>query len=154
MKLPPAATGSFSAVHRHFPVLRVTSKQSVMESNQSDPANSFFSDILKGNEWIISFANVVINREKDITAGVLSVLNFTRIVFGLENNSSLLSDIIGSLHAEETIEKSLAICHEWPDGLHIKVEEVYRIPLFERSLKRVSTKYSRPTSDWFTTVLK
>ncbi|KIJ14058.1 hypothetical protein PAXINDRAFT_13174, partial [Paxillus involutus ATCC 200175] len=95
-----------------------------------------------------------INREKDITAGVLSVLNFTRIVFGLENNSSLLSDIIGSLHAEETIEKSLAICHRWPDGLHIKVEEVYRIPLFERSLKRVSTKYSKPTPDWFTTVLE
>ncbi|KAF8838971.1 hypothetical protein BDN67DRAFT_970780 [Paxillus ammoniavirescens] len=130
------------------------SKQSVMESNQSDPANGFFSDILKGNERIVSFANVVMNHEKDITAGVLSVLNFARIVFGLEQSSSLLSDIIGSLHMEDTLEKSLAICHEWPDGLHVKIEEVYRIPLFERSLKRVSTKYSRPTPDWFTTVLE
>ncbi|KIJ14053.1 hypothetical protein PAXINDRAFT_13169 [Paxillus involutus ATCC 200175] len=123
------------------------STQSVMESNQSDPANWFFSDILKGNERIVSFANVVINREKDITTGVLSVLNFTRIVFGLEQNSSLISDVIGSLHTEDTIEKSLAICHEWPDGLHIKVEEAYRIPLFERSLKRVSTKRRKDDLD-------
>ncbi|KIJ09608.1 hypothetical protein PAXINDRAFT_172431 [Paxillus involutus ATCC 200175] len=130
------------------------SEQSVIESNQSDPANWFFSDILKGNERIVSFANVVINREKDTTAGVLAVLNFTRVVFGLEQSSPLLSAIIGSLHTENTIEKSLAICHEWPDNLHMKVEAVYRIPLFERSLKRVSTKYSKPTPDWFTTVLE
>ncbi|KAF8838973.1 hypothetical protein BDN67DRAFT_970782 [Paxillus ammoniavirescens] len=129
------------------------SKQSAMESNQSDPANGFFSDILKGNERIVSFANVVINREKDITAGVLAVLNFTRVVFALEQISSL-SAIVGSLHTEDMIEKSLAICHEWPDGLQIKLEEVYRVPLFERSLKRVSTKYSRPTPDWFATVLE
>ncbi|KIK79407.1 hypothetical protein PAXRUDRAFT_834120 [Paxillus rubicundulus Ve08.2h10] len=129
------------------------SKQSGMESNQSDSANLLFSDILKGNERIVSFANVVISREKDITAGVLSVLDFTRVAFGLEQSSSL-SDIIKSLQTEDTIEKSLAICYEWPDGLDIKLEEVYRVPLFERSLKRVSTKYSRPTPDWFTTVLE
>ncbi|KIK76925.1 hypothetical protein PAXRUDRAFT_835170 [Paxillus rubicundulus Ve08.2h10] len=124
-----------------------------MESDQLDPANLFFSDIIKGNERIISFTNVVINREKDITAGVLSVLNFTRVAFGLEQSSSL-SDTIKSLHTEDTVEKSLAICYDWPDGLQIKVEEVYRVPLFERSLKCVSTKHSRPTPDWFTTVLE
>ncbi|KIK73546.1 hypothetical protein PAXRUDRAFT_20736 [Paxillus rubicundulus Ve08.2h10] len=86
-----------------------------MESNQLDPANLFFSDIIKGNERIISFTNVVINRDKDITAGVLSVLNFTRVVFGLEQSPSL-SDIIKSLHTEDTIEKSLAICYDWPDA--------------------------------------
>ncbi|KAF8838980.1 hypothetical protein BDN67DRAFT_823371 [Paxillus ammoniavirescens] len=131
------------------------SKQPFMESNQSDPgANRLFSDILKGNERIVSFANAVINREKDITAGVLSALNFTRVAFGLEQSSSLLSTIIGSLHAEHTIEKSLAICHGWSDSLHMEVEDIYRVPLFERSLKRVSTKYGRSTPEWLTTVLK
>ncbi|KIK74109.1 hypothetical protein PAXRUDRAFT_792000, partial [Paxillus rubicundulus Ve08.2h10] len=125
-----------------------------MESNQSDPAKWFFSDILNGNERVVSFSNVVINREKDTTAGVLSALNFTRVAFDLEQSSPLLSAIIGSLHTENTIKKSLAICQGWSHGLHMEVEDIYRVPLFEKSLKRVSTKYGRSTPDWLTTMLE
>ncbi|KAF9220043.1 hypothetical protein BS17DRAFT_359651 [Gyrodon lividus] len=125
-----------------------------MESNQSDP-KWLPSDILQGNERIVSFANVVIDRERDITVGVLSALNFTRVAFGIERSSSPdFFNTIESLSTKKAIEESLSICHEWSDGFQLEVEDIYHVPLFERSLKSVSTKYGRPTPDWLTAVLQ
>ncbi|KAF9234662.1 hypothetical protein BU15DRAFT_52355, partial [Melanogaster broomeanus] len=112
------------------------------------------SDILQGNQRIVSFPNVVIGCEKGITAGVLSALNFARVAFAIEATTRVFSNIIGSLCTKKTIEKSLAICHDWSDGRQLEVEDVYQVPLFERSLKLASTKYGRPSRDWITPVLQ
>lgn len=46
------------------------------------------------------------------------------------------------------------ICREWPSGVHLEVEDVYHIPLFEVSLKLVSTDYDLPSPDHIARLLE
>lgn len=52
------------------------------------------------------------------------------------------------------IQNALAICREWPSGVHLEVEDVYHIPLFEVSLKLVSTDYDSPSHDHIARLLE
>ncbi|KAL4072321.1 hypothetical protein J3A83DRAFT_4092925, partial [Scleroderma citrinum] len=47
-----------------------------------------------------------------------------------------------------------AICRRWRDTLHLDFEDIYQVPMFERSLKQVSTKYGQPTVQHFRDTLQ
>ncbi|KAF8125317.1 hypothetical protein EV363DRAFT_1269943 [Boletus edulis] len=116
--------------------------------------HKFISDVLDGKARVLSFDNVVFGPGKDITPGVLSALNFARLAFAAEGSTPVLSQIISLLCSKKTVDTALAICREWPSGLHVEVEDVYHIPLFEMSLKPVSTDYVSPNLDRITSLLK
>lgn len=52
------------------------------------------------------------------------------------------------------MQNALSICREWPDGLHLEVEDVYRTPLFEASLKLMTTDYDSPSPDHIAKLLE
>ncbi|KAF8548674.1 hypothetical protein OG21DRAFT_1422667 [Imleria badia] len=107
----------------------------------------FISDILAGRARVLSFDNVTFGADKDITTSVLAALNFARLAFAAERSTPLLSQILALLYSKKMVDDALGICREWASGVHLEVEDVYRIPLFEASLKLISTDYDSPRPD-------
>ncbi|KAG9307908.1 hypothetical protein JVU11DRAFT_12952 [Chiua virens] len=116
------------------------------------------SDLLQGKVRVVSFNNVALGPDKGITADVLSALNFARLAFDATRGSEKgpdLSELIPSLCSMQMVENALAICHERGNtNFHFEVEEVYRTPLFERSLKSVSKDSSTLSLDYIVKLLK
>ncbi|KAH7904028.1 hypothetical protein BJ138DRAFT_1131141 [Hygrophoropsis aurantiaca] len=85
----------------------------------------------------------------------LAALNFVRIVFEQEQSHKGCAEKISrSITAKETIEEITSICAGWSSELHLEVEDICRVPLFDRTLKLVSAKYGRPGIDDFRSLLK
>ncbi|KAN0094327.1 hypothetical protein V8E55_002614 [Tylopilus felleus] len=116
--------------------------------------NTLISDILDGKTRVLSFDNVASGQNKDITAGVLSALNFARLAFAAERSTPLISRILTSLCSRKTVDDALAICRDWSSGVHLQVDDMYRIPIFEGSLKLASTDYDSPSPDRITRLLE
>ncbi|KAH0831405.1 hypothetical protein J3R83DRAFT_14074 [Lanmaoa asiatica] len=119
-------------------------------------SHKVISDILGGKACVVSFDNVALGPDQDDIACVLSALNFARLAFVVEGSTPVLSKIITLLCSGKIVEASttfftrnaLAICRECqPSGVHLEVEDVYHIPLFEASLKLLSTDYNSPDPD-------
>ncbi|KAI9457542.1 hypothetical protein HD554DRAFT_2029994 [Boletus coccyginus] len=117
--------------------------------------HKFISDILEGKARVISFDNVAFGPDKDTTAAVLSALNFARLAFAAEGSTPVLSKILALLCTGDMVDDAIAVCSEWPGGVtHLEVEEVYHIPLFEASLKLVSTDYDSPSPEHIARLLE
>ncbi|KAH7883133.1 hypothetical protein F5I97DRAFT_182403 [Phlebopus sp. FC_14] len=116
---------------------------------------SVAKDVLLGRERTVSFPNVGQDREMGITASALSAMNFARIAFEIElNTKELIADTITKLATKDTIENSINVSRQLPDSPAIEIDEICRVPVFEKSLKLVSVKYGRPTSSHFQAVLQ
>jgi hypothetical protein len=100
----------------------------------------------------------------------LAALNFARIVFSIEQgglqDTTLLQAILARPCAEVcddvTItsypsstppQETMAICSLWSGNLHLEVEDICRVPLFEKRLKLKTTTYGRPGVSEFKSLL-
>jgi hypothetical protein len=110
-----------------------------------------------------------------VSACGLAALNFARIIFAKARECRRDEDLLRAVIAKETVQVSLLIfyafvacsserpsiaqditdiCTEWRSDLHLEVEDICQVPLFDKTLKLVSTKYGQPAVDHFTTLLQ
>ncbi len=52
-----------------------------------------------------------------------------------------------------SLQEATAICALWSGNLHLEVEDIYHVPLFEKTLKLETTTYGLPGVSEFKTLL-
>ncbi len=101
----------------------------------------------------------------------LAALNFARIVFSMERSGLQDTALLQAVLARECVEvrrlysnpsirlvlsppqEATAICALWSGNLHLEVEDICRVPLFEKTLKLKTTTYGLPGESEFKTLL-
>ena len=101
----------------------------------------------------------------------LAALNFARIVFFMEQSglqdTNLLQAVLARACAEvrqrsvipypskgsSLPQETTAICALWLGNIHLEVEDICRIPLFEKTLKLKTTTYGHPGVSEFKSLL-
>lgn len=113
------------------------------------------SDVLLGRDRVISFAGTPQFAAGDVSACSLAALNFARITFHqAERYQGNISDILTSLATRKMVEEIMSIRAGWSSDIHLDVEDICRAPLFDASLRPISTKYEPPRPDNFKHILQ
>ncbi|KAJ7696452.1 hypothetical protein B0H17DRAFT_398903 [Mycena rosella] len=123
------------------------------QEGQLGPSAQIVEEVLAGKEKIVSHDGASQYGGGGIAACGLAGLNFVRVVFarveeGLEDGH-LLKDVLSRKTSEEVI----SICSRWPRQAHLEVEDIFKVPLFERALTLVSSTYGEPGFERFRAVL-
>ncbi|KAL4063265.1 hypothetical protein V8B97DRAFT_1992842 [Scleroderma yunnanense] len=117
--------------------------------------DSLASDVLLGRDRIVSFAGTSQFTAGDVSACSLAALNFARIAFHqAERNQGNISGVLTSLATRKTIEEIMSIRAGWSSDIHLDVEDICRAPLFDASLRPISTKHEPPRPDHFKHILQ
>jgi hypothetical protein len=168
-----------SETDQHLALKSVSPSTPDMKDRKRDrrSAAEIANSIIEGNEEIISHrgASQYWNGGSGTSACGLAALNCARVIFqkeieGLEDHA-LLADLVQreamevssssprimsysthvvSTYAEQEI---TSICAMWPGKLHLEVEDIYQVPLFETSLRLLGTEYHNPSVDHFKNLL-
>ncbi|KAI0273218.1 hypothetical protein BGY98DRAFT_1099469 [Russula aff. rugulosa BPL654] len=83
----------------------------------------------------------------------LAALNFARIVFSMEQSGLQDTTLLQAVLARACAEETTAICALWSGNLHLEVEDICRVPLFEKTLKLKTSTYGHPGVSEFTSLL-
>ncbi|KZV72345.1 hypothetical protein PENSPDRAFT_604622 [Peniophora sp. CONT] len=87
----------------------------------------------------------------------LAALNFARVVLDLAQDrvpgTSDSSQFLKSVLCRGSIEEAIAICERWTGNAHMEVEDILGMPILDRSMKMLATKYGTPGFDEFKSVL-
>ncbi|KAJ6620552.1 hypothetical protein B0H10DRAFT_2215829 [Mycena sp. CBHHK59/15] len=123
------------------------------EQGQSRPNAQIVEQVLTGTEQIVSHEGASQYRGGGIASCGLAGLNFVRVVLarveeGLEDGR-LLEDVLSRRTSEEVI----SICSRWSSNVHLEVEDIFKVPLFERALTFVSSTYGEPGFERFRALL-
>ena len=130
------------------------------------------SVIVDGAELVISYGGTSqYNRDGTGTSVYgLAALNFARIVFSMEQSglqdTTLLQAVLARACAEvrrqysnlypstgSSPQETTAICTSWSGNLHLEVGDICRVPLFEKTLKLMTSTYGHPGVSEFTSLL-
>ncbi|KAG2040575.1 hypothetical protein BDR03DRAFT_949223 [Suillus americanus] len=113
-------------------------------------------DILKGRERIVSYPGTSQFNGRGISACGLAAMNFARVISDLVHihGQDRMMDLIRAITSKEVIQDIISICSGWSSDLHLDVEEIQQVPLFEKSLKHVSTRFGHPTAKYFRRTLE
>ncbi|KAI6032262.1 hypothetical protein BKA83DRAFT_4488860 [Pisolithus microcarpus] len=125
-------------------------------ANEKPSAVNFVNDIRIGKEQTVTFPGIDLLPERNLTLYALAALTFVRTAFAILGKSrSSWADVIPQLASRQTVEESFTICHRWRDHLHLDTfDDVFHVPIFERSLRQVTTKFGRPNTEYFQEVLQ
>ncbi|KAF9220041.1 hypothetical protein BS17DRAFT_788122 [Gyrodon lividus] len=115
---------------------------------------SLYTELLAGRSRLSSFADTSQFGVEGVSACGLAALNFARVVFRIEQNKGNISDVLNEIDTRETVEEIISICAGWSSDLHLEVENIYRLPLFDTSLELLFTNYGVPRSKHFKHVLQ
>ncbi|KAI6041617.1 hypothetical protein EDC04DRAFT_1223331 [Pisolithus marmoratus] len=103
---------------------------------------------------VVSFPGTSQFRVHGVSACGLAAVNFARIAFRVIKASRTFPEALDTITSRQTVEEVISICGGWSSDLHLEVEDICKVPLFEHSLKRRSTFYGPPKSDHFRRVLR
>ncbi|KAF7982846.1 hypothetical protein HWV62_25814 [Athelia sp. TMB] len=113
--------------------------------------------ILGGKEEVICHrGSSQFTRGAGSSACGLAALNFARVIFreirasGQEDGERLLRVVV----KRQTVEEVTSICSGWTSDVHLDVDDIYKIPVFEKTLRLEQTKYGRPGPDEFEGLLR
>ncbi|KAL6309201.1 hypothetical protein BKA93DRAFT_425367 [Sparassis latifolia] len=109
--------------------------------------------VLKGAKHVVSYPGSSQYGGLGASSCGLACLNFARIGFAKED-SLFGEELLKAILDKATALDITAICAAWSSTSHLEVEDISQIPLFEKSLKLVSTKYFRPGVKQFASLLK
>ncbi|KAF9231336.1 hypothetical protein BU15DRAFT_90942 [Melanogaster broomeanus] len=98
---------------------------------------------------MVTFSGTSQFKAQGVSACGLAAFNFAKITFQIEQNKGNISDVLNEIGTKKVIEEIISICAGWSSDLHLEVEDIYHVPLFEKSLKLVSTKYGLPRPKHF-----
>ncbi|KAA1477866.1 hypothetical protein DENSPDRAFT_787293 [Dentipellis sp. KUC8613] len=131
--------------------------QPTTAGTENRATNELVRDVLvKKKEGIVSFAGTSQYgaRGLGISACGLAALNFARVIFAKEQEGERDESLLRIAISKETAEEITAICAAWSSNAHLEVEEIWKIPLFESSLKLRGTKYGHPGLEQFERLLE
>ncbi|KAH9938289.1 uncharacterized protein B0H18DRAFT_949678 [Fomitopsis serialis] len=90
----------------------------------------------------------------------LAALNCARVVLGLEQGGSLDEespsrddDILDKMIQDDITEEILRPCSRWSQTAHLSVSDIYKTPIFHKSLKLLHSSYGRSRLQEFKQVL-
>ncbi|KAF9220031.1 hypothetical protein BS17DRAFT_715811 [Gyrodon lividus] len=115
---------------------------------------SLSEDLLAGRDHIVSFAGTSQFSVQGVSACGLAAFNFARIVFQIEQDKANIWNALSEIGSRKIVEEIISICAGWSSNLHLEVEDIQHVPLFERSLKLVTTKYGLPRPKHFKRILQ
>ncbi|KAG2360119.1 hypothetical protein BDR07DRAFT_1413203 [Suillus spraguei] len=118
--------------------------------------NDSIADILQGRERIVSYPGTSQFSGRGVSACGLAAMNFARVLSDLVHIHSKdnMIDLIRAITSKEVIQDIISICSGWSSDLHLDVEEIQQVPLFEKSLKLVSTRFGPPKAKQFRRTLE
>jgi len=119
--------------------------------------------LMDGSEHVVSHRGTgLYNIDGAGTAACgLAALNFARVVFSIEKGGLRDAALLQAVLARECAEvrrlytlypikalsfpqETTAICARLSGNLHLEVEDISRVPLFEKTLKLKTTSYGQP----------
>ncbi|KAI5983090.1 hypothetical protein EDD15DRAFT_1913835 [Pisolithus albus] len=120
-------------------------------ANEKPNAVNFVNDVRIGKEQTIAFTDIDLLPERNLTLDTLAVLTFVRSAFTILGKSrGSWADVILQLASRQTVEEPFIICNRWRDYLHLDTfDDVFHVPIFERSLRQITTKFGRPNTEYF-----
>ncbi|KAH9056530.1 hypothetical protein EDB87DRAFT_1566420 [Lactarius vividus] len=74
----------------------------------------------------------------------LAALNFARVVFLKEQDGLRDAPLLQAVLSRECAEEITSVCAQWSGNLHLEVDEICRVPAFEKTLKLKTTTYGQP----------
>ncbi|KAI0677088.1 hypothetical protein C8Q78DRAFT_1073823 [Trametes maxima] len=80
---------------------------------------------------------------RGVSACGLAALNCARLVLGLHAAGLESSSIVQELMKRRMLEDVLKPCLSWSNASHLAVEEIYKAPIFEKTLKLVRQEYGQ-----------
>lgn len=118
--------------------------------------NDSIAEILQGKERIVSYPGTSQFNGRGISACGLAAMNFARVVSDLVHVHSQdnMIDLLRAITSKEVIQDIVSICSGWSSELHLDVEEIKQVPLFEKSLKHVTTRFGPPKPKQFMRTLE
>ncbi|KAI6141899.1 hypothetical protein BKA82DRAFT_1002995 [Pisolithus tinctorius] len=124
-------------------------------ANEKRTTIDFVNDVRLGKEQTIAFTGIDVLPERNPTLSTLAVLTFVRTAFAILEKSEDSWAAIPQLATRQTIDEPLAICRRWRDHLHLDAfEDIFHVPIFERSFRQVTTKFGRPNAMYFREALQ
>ncbi|KAG1730054.1 hypothetical protein EDB19DRAFT_1741415 [Suillus lakei] len=113
-------------------------------------------DILQGRERIVSYPGTSQFNGRGISACGLAAMNFARVLSELVHihSQDRMIELLRAITSKEVIQDIISICSGWSSDLHLDVEEIQQVPLFEKSLKLVSTRFGPPRAKHFKRTLQ
>ena len=107
-----------------------------------------------------------------VSACGLAALNCTRIILAAEQDGPKGKDLLKFVTKPKTaqvrssdshpqfplgsptfLQTITSICAQWSSASHLEVEDIFKVPLFSRSLKLETSEYGLPSFDKFKSVL-
>ncbi|KAF9792210.1 hypothetical protein BJ322DRAFT_1102725 [Thelephora terrestris] len=88
-----------------------------------------------------------------ISACGLAALNCARIVLTAEQDGPKGKDLLKFVVRTKTAHEITSICAQWSSPFHLEVEEIYKVPLFSKSLKLETSEFGLPSFERFRSVL-
>ncbi|KAI6041632.1 hypothetical protein EDC04DRAFT_2601564 [Pisolithus marmoratus] len=125
-------------------------------ANGKPGAVGFVNEVRLGKEQTITFSGIDLLPERNLTLYTLAVLTFVRTAFAiLEKSEGSWADVIPQLATRQIIEEPLTIGQRWRDHLHLDAfEDIFHVPMFERSFRQLTTKFGRPSARYFQEALQ
>ncbi|KAG6334038.1 hypothetical protein ID866_5055 [Astraeus odoratus] len=130
-----------------------------MTTSQSS-ATQLVDDVKSGKEYTICFSDIPPLPEKNVAVYNLAILALLRKAFTIVAHARQAQptwiDVVPMLIAKETIQESLdaIVRKKWPNTLRADFEEIYQLPIFERSLKHTTSRHGQPGGQYFRDIVR
>lgn len=118
------------------------------------PRSTLAVEVLQGKDRVVCFPGTSQFRLQGVSACGLAAFNFARISFRIAESCRSLLEALDKIASRETVEEVIAICAGWSSDLHLEVEEISQIPLFEHTLKHKHTSFGPPKLGHFRKILQ
>ncbi|KAI9434828.1 hypothetical protein H4582DRAFT_1818325 [Lactarius indigo] len=83
----------------------------------------------------------------------LAALNFARVVFLKEQDGLRDAPLLQAVLSPECAEETTSVCAQWSGNLHLEVDEICRVPAFDKTLKLKTTTYGQPGVHFFKSLI-
>ncbi|KAI0326656.1 hypothetical protein GY45DRAFT_1328612 [Cubamyces sp. BRFM 1775] len=126
------------------------------DDNRANPSQDL-SKILSGEipEYIVTHPghSQYSNAGGGVSACGVAALNCARLVLGLHAAGIDSAQLVQELMERRFLEDTLKPCLSWSIASHLAVDEIHKAPVFDHSLKLVSSNFGQPSYGFFKRLL-
>lgn len=114
----------------------------------------FLEDILEEGEKLVAHPGTSQYSIGGVSTCGLASLNFARLLFDKEREGVCGAALLEDIGLVQSVEDTVSISSQWPNDLHLEVENIASAPIFDRSMKMVRCIYGKPTFRRFHEMLR
>lgn len=119
---------------------------------ENSGADAIVLKILSGERIVISHGASQY-QAGGVSACGLAALNCARIILTAEQEGPKGRDLLKFVTKARTAHTITSICAQWSSSSHLEVEDIYKVPLFSKSLKLETSEFGLPSFEKFRSVL-